>query len=58
MVIEAGGVPGSPKFAKLKSELVNKTLDAKPKKPPVEEEPPVPIPPPPPTQGRRAPHIT
>ena len=48
-VAEAGGVPGTPKYEKLKLQLIAARLDARPKKP-AEEEPP---PPPPVTQGRR-----
>lgn len=46
-VITAGGEPGTPKYTKLREELVLKHLDARPKKapPPVEE--PTPTPPPP-----------
>ncbi|MGI8742444.1 MAG: hypothetical protein ACR2NN_07700 [Bryobacteraceae bacterium] len=47
-VIAAGGQPGTPKYAKLRDELIAKHLDARPKKvpPPVEEPPPPPPPPP------------
>jgi tRNA nucleotidyltransferase (CCA-adding enzyme) len=48
-VIEKGGVPGTPKFEKLKAQLINARLDAKPKKV-VVEEPPAP----PPNSGRRS----
>lgn len=48
-VIDAGGVPGTAKFDKLKQRVVATRLDARPKKPVVEEPPP----PPPVTQGRR-----
>jgi hypothetical protein len=49
-VIETGGVFGTPKFAKLKAEMIARRLDARPKKPaepPVEE-----LPPPVPLSGR------
>jgi len=46
--LAAGVVPGTPKFAKAKEELILKTLDARPKKPAPLPEPP---PPPPPTSG-------
>jgi tRNA nucleotidyltransferase (CCA-adding enzyme) len=49
-VIEAGGVPNTAKFAKLRLQIIASRLDARPKKPPVEEPPP----PPPVTQGRRS----
>jgi tRNA nucleotidyltransferase/poly(A) polymerase len=49
-VIESGGTFGTPKFEKLKTDLIAKRLDARPKKPPVEAAPP---PPPPPPAGRR-----
>jgi tRNA nucleotidyltransferase (CCA-adding enzyme) len=45
-VIEAGGVIGTPKFERMKAEMVSKRLDSRPKKPPVEpvpEEPPAPV---------------
>ncbi len=48
-VIDAGGQPGTPKFDKLKHQLIAQRLDARPKKPAVEEPPP---PPPAATQGR------
>jgi tRNA nucleotidyltransferase/poly(A) polymerase len=48
MVVEAGGVAGSPKFKKLKQEMVLKHLDARPKK---VAPPPEPPPPPPPMSG-------
>jgi tRNA nucleotidyltransferase/poly(A) polymerase len=48
-VIEAGGIPNTPKFDKLHQQLIAARLDARPKKIPVEE----PVPPPPVTQGRR-----
>jgi tRNA nucleotidyltransferase/poly(A) polymerase len=48
-VIEKGGQPGTPKFAKLHLQLINARLDARPKKVVVEEPPP-----PPPTPGRRS----
>lgn len=46
-VVAAGGQPGSPKYAKLREELIAKHLDARPKKvaPPPEEPPPAPPPP-------------
>ncbi len=40
-VIEKGGVPGTPKFEKLRTQLIAARLDAKPKKVVVEEPPPV-----------------
>jgi tRNA nucleotidyltransferase (CCA-adding enzyme) len=48
-VIEKGGVPGTPKFEKLRWELVAARLDAKPKKVVTEEPPPLPSAP-----GRRS----
>ncbi len=45
-VVEAGGVPGTPKFERMKAEMVTKRLDSRPKKPPAEavpEEPPAPV---------------
>ncbi len=42
-VVEKGGVPGTPKFEKLRAQLVAARLDAKPKKV-VIEEPPPPVP--------------
>jgi len=51
-VIEKGGQPGTPKFAKLHQQLIAARLDARPKKVVVEEPPP---PPPPPSgPGRRS----
>jgi len=51
VVVEHGGKPGTPKFIKLREELITARLDARPKKPaPVEAPPP---PPPPPATGRR-----
>src|SRR5579884_4057134 len=50
-VIEKGGVPGTPKFQKLKEELIATRLDAKPKKVVIEEPPPTP---PPSGPGRRS----
>lgn len=50
-VVDAGGVLGTPKFDKLKHQMIAARLDARPKK--VVEEPPPP--PPPVTQGRRQP---
>jgi tRNA nucleotidyltransferase/poly(A) polymerase len=47
-VIEQGGQPGTPKFAKLQRQLIATRLDARPKKVVVEE------PPPPPGPGRRS----
>ena len=49
-VIERGGVPGTPKFAKLQQQMIAARLDARPKKVVVEEPPP----PPPPGPGRRS----
>ena len=49
-VIEKGGVPGTPKFEKLRAEVIALRLDAKPKKVVVEEPPP----PPPTGPGRRS----
>ena len=49
-VIEQGGQPGTPKFAKLHQQLIATRLDARPKKI-VVEEPPAP---PPPGPGRRS----
>ena len=46
--LPTGVVPGTPKFAKAKDDLILKTLDARPKKP---APPPEPPPPPPPTSG-------
>ena len=48
-VIEKGGLPGTPKFEKLKWQLIAARLDAKPKKVVVEEPPPIPAGP-----GRRS----
>ncbi len=48
-VIEKGGVPGTPKFEKLKWQLIAARLDAKPKKIVIEEPPPAPVGP-----GRRS----
>lgn len=42
-VLEKGGVPGTPKFEKLRTQLIAARLDAKPKKV-VVEEPPPPVP--------------
>lgn len=42
-VVEKGGVPGTPKFEKVRAQLINARLDAKPKKV-VIEEPPPPVP--------------
>ncbi len=41
-VIDKGGVPGTPKFEKLRGQVIAARLDAKPKKVVVEELPPVP----------------
>ena len=41
-VIENGGVPGTPRFGKLRAQLIAARLDAKPKKVVIEEPPPVP----------------
>lgn len=49
-VIEKGGHPGTPKFAKLYQQLIATKLDTRPKKVVVEEPPP----PPPPGPGRRS----
>ena len=49
-VIEKGGQPGTPKFAKLYQQLIAARLDARPKKVVVEEPPP----PPPSGPGRRS----
>ena len=49
-VIEKGGQPGTPKFAKLHQQLIAAKLDARPKKVVVEEPPP----PPPSGPGRRS----
>jgi tRNA nucleotidyltransferase/poly(A) polymerase len=54
-VVEAGGVVGTPKFDRMKAEMIAKRLDSRPKKPPVEpvvEEPPAPIGRPPGGPGR------
>jgi tRNA nucleotidyltransferase (CCA-adding enzyme) len=48
-VVEKGGVPGTPKYEKLRAQLIAARLDAKPKKVVVEEPPP-----PPSTSGRRS----
>lgn len=48
MVTAAGAVPGTPKFKKLKHEMILKHLDARPKK---VAPPPEPPPPPPPMSG-------
>jgi len=49
-VIERGGQPGTPKFAKLQQQMIAARLDARPKKVVVEEPPPAPAPGP----GRRS----
>ncbi len=49
-VIERGGHPGTPRFAKLHQEMIATRLDARPKKVVVPETPP----PPPPPPGRRS----
>lgn len=49
---ETGFKAGTPKFAKAKSELIAKRLDARPKKVAVEAEAQAPAPPPPPTDAR------
>jgi tRNA nucleotidyltransferase (CCA-adding enzyme) len=49
-VVERGGQPGTPKFAKLQQQMIAARLDARPKKV-VVEEPPAP---PPPGPGRRS----
>ncbi len=49
-VIEHGGQPGTPKFAKLQQQMIAARLDARPKKVIIEEPPP----PPPPGPGRRS----
>jgi tRNA nucleotidyltransferase (CCA-adding enzyme) len=49
-VVERGGQPGTPKFAKLQKEMIAARLDARPKKVIVEEPPPLP----PPGSGRRS----
>ncbi|MGA8028856.1 MAG: hypothetical protein WB992_17075 [Bryobacteraceae bacterium] len=49
-VIERGGEPGTPKFTKLRQQLIAARLDARPKKVVVEEPPPLP----PPGPGRRS----
>jgi hypothetical protein len=48
MVTAAGAAPGTPKFKKLKQEMILKHLDARPKK---VAPPPEPPPPPPPMSG-------
>ncbi len=48
-VVEKGGQPGTPKYAKLHQQLIAARLDARPKKVVIEEPPP----PPPPGPGRR-----
>lgn len=49
-IIEQGAQPGTSKFIKLQQQLIATRLDARPKKPVVEEAPP----PPPPGPGRRS----
>lgn len=49
-VMEQGGQPGTPKFAKLQQQMIAARLDARPKKVVVEEPPPAP----PPGPGRRS----
>src|SRR5579875_1325703 len=49
-VMQQGVQPGTPKFAKLRQQMINARLDARPKKVVVEEPPP----PPPPPPGRRS----
>jgi hypothetical protein len=49
-VVEKGGQPGTPKYAKMYQQLVAARLDARPKKVVIEEPPP----PPPPGPGRRS----
>jgi tRNA nucleotidyltransferase (CCA-adding enzyme) len=54
-VVEAGGTVGTPKFERMKAEMIAKRLDSRPKKPPVEvvpEEPPAPVGRPPGGPGR------
>ena len=51
VVVEHGGKQGTPKFAKLREELIAARLDSRPKKVVVVEPPPPP--PPPPNSGRR-----
>jgi tRNA nucleotidyltransferase/poly(A) polymerase len=56
-VIAAGGQPGTPKYQKLKDQLIATRLDARPKKPPAP--PLVEVPPPPPAPaGRPGPTAT
>jgi hypothetical protein len=53
-VVAAGGVPGTPKFQKLRDELISTHLDARPKKvvpPPENEQPVAEVPPPPPVSA-------
>ncbi len=49
-VIEHGGKPGTPKFNKIREELIAARLDARPKKPVIQEEPPALAVPPPPSR--------
>ena len=49
-VINAGAIPGTPKFAKIQQQVINSRLDARPKKVVVEE----PVVPPPVPPGRRS----
>jgi tRNA nucleotidyltransferase/poly(A) polymerase len=53
-VVQGGGIPGTPKFEKMRSVLIAKRLDARPKRP---VEPPPEVAPPPPPPGRM-PRIT
>jgi tRNA nucleotidyltransferase/poly(A) polymerase len=48
-VVEKGGVPGTPKYEKLRAQLISARLNAKPKKVVIEEPPP-----PPSNSGRRS----
>jgi tRNA nucleotidyltransferase (CCA-adding enzyme) len=50
-VIAAGGQPGSPKFQKMKDQLIATRLDARPKKPPVPPVEETPAPPPAPARA-------
>ena len=52
-VVAAGGQPGTPKFQKLKDELITTRLDARPRKPAPEPEPPPVVATPAPAFGRK-----
>ena len=57
-VSEAGGKMGTPKFEKMKADLIRKKLDARPKKPEPIPEPPSVVTPPAPVGRPRSPSFT